>query len=62
MDDMQKGDVMSFTATPGKGLEVVVRGDVKGVIEDESFAKAFWSIWLGPEPPNTGLKEGLLGK
>jgi hypothetical protein len=62
MDDMQKGDMMSFTATPGRGLEVVVRGDVKGVIEDESFAKAFWSIWLGPEPPNTGLKEGLLGK
>ena len=61
MDDVVKGDTMSFTAIPGKGLEVSVKNETKGVIEDEAFAKAFWSIWLGPEPPNEGLKTGMLG-
>ena len=61
MEELVKGDTMSFTAIPGKGLEVTVKNETKGVIEDEEFAKAFWAIWLGPEPPNAGLKEGLLG-
>jgi len=56
-----KGDVMSFTTAPGKGLEVVVRGQTKGVIEDPAFASAFWSIFLGPKPPTDKLKDGLLG-
>lgn len=62
MEEMVAGDVMSFTAVPGAGLEVKVKGEVKGVIEDEAFAKDFWAIWLGPEPPNAGLKTGLLGQ
>jgi hypothetical protein len=62
MEDIVKGESMSFTAVPGKGLLVKVKGEVKGVVEDEAFAQAFWSIWLGPEPPNEGLKQGMLGR
>lgn len=62
MEEMVAGDTMSFTAIPGEGLEVKVKGQVKGVIEDEAFAKEFWAIWLGPKPPNAGLKTGLLGQ
>jgi hypothetical protein len=61
MEEMVKGDTMTFTSIPGKGLEVVVKEQRKGLIEDPAFAKAFWSIFLGPEPPNEGLKTGLLG-
>ena len=61
MEDVVKGDVMSFTAVPGKGLEVTIKGQSKGVIEDPAFASAFWSIFLGAKPPTASLKEGLLG-
>jgi hypothetical protein len=61
MEEMVRGDTMSFTSIPGKGLEVVVKEQRKGLIEDPAFAAAFWSIFLGPEPPNEGLKTGLLG-
>jgi hypothetical protein len=62
MEEMVAGDTMIFTAVPGAGLEVIVKDRVKGVIEDEAFARDFWSIWLGPKPPNAGLKTGLLGQ
>ena len=61
MEEMVKGDSMSFTYRPGAGLEVVVKNEVKGVIEDDTFAREFWSIFFGPEPPNEGLKQGMLG-
>lgn len=62
MEDVVAGDTMTFTAIPGQGLEVVVKDQRKGVIDDEEFARDFWSIWLGPSPPNAGLKTGLLGQ
>jgi hypothetical protein len=61
METMAKGDTMTFTAIPGKGLVVEVKGSEKGVIADEQFARDFWAIWLGPDPPNAGLKKGMLG-
>jgi hypothetical protein len=61
MEDMVAGDTMMFTAVPGKGLEVVVKDQAKGTIDDEEFAREFWAIWLGANPPNAGLKTGLLG-
>jgi len=62
MEDVVAGDTLTFTAVPGAGLEVKVKGQIKGVIEDEEFARDFWGIWLGPKPPNAGLKTGLLGQ
>jgi len=61
MVDMKSGQQLTFTHKPGAGIEVDVNGTVKGTIEGDDFAKAFLSIWLGPKPPNAGLKEGLLG-
>ena len=62
METMLQDDIMVFTAMPGQGLTVEVKGHSKGVIADDDFARDFWTIWLGPKPPNAGLKEGLLGK
>ena len=61
MGDMKSGQKLTFTHKPGAGIEVDVNGAVKGTIEGDDFAKAFLSIWLGAKPPNSGIKEGLLG-
>jgi len=61
MVDLVKGEEMVFTSVPGKGLRVEVKGEEKGVIEDEAFSKAFWSIFIGEKPPTDRLKQGLLG-
>lgn len=62
MSDMSEGDRMMFTFIPGTGIEVSVKGEVKGVIEGVDFACVFLSIWLGDNPPNSGLRTGLLGE
>lgn len=60
MVDLVKGDEMTFTSVPGKGLSVKVKGEHKGVIEDPVFSKAFWAIFIGEKPPTDALKKGLL--
>ncbi len=62
MADLGKGDLLAFTGIPGKGVTVAVKGEKKGEIPGDDFARALWGIWLGDSPPNPGLKEGLLGK
>ena len=61
MADLARGDVPAFTATPGRGVVVELRGRTMGTIEGDDFAAALFSIWLGPSPPNAALKAGLLG-
>ena len=61
MVDMRTGQRLTFIHKPGAGIQVDVNGAVKGTIKGDDFAKAFLSIWLGPNPPNPGLKTGLLG-
>jgi hypothetical protein len=61
MSEMKDGDEMMFTYIPEIGLQVSVRGTLMGTIEGADFASVFFSIWLGDDPPNRGLREGLLG-
>ena len=60
--DMKTGDVATMTYVPGVGTKVVVKGVEMGVIEGKDFAQALLAVWLGPNPPNQELKDGLLGK
>jgi hypothetical protein len=62
MSPMADGDRMTFTYIPGAGLEVSVKGEVKGIIEGSDFAGVFFAIWLGGSPPNRSLRDGLLGR
>lgn len=62
MEDVSKGDELVFTSVPGNGLQVEVKGQLKGVIDDEEFSRAFWSIFIGDKPPTEKLKRGLLGQ
>lgn len=62
MPKLEKGDTLAFINVPGEGVVVEINGKRKGVIDDADFARSLFSIWLGPNPPNPGLKRGLLGQ
>lgn len=59
---LKNGNSVTLTYVPGTGTEVRFGKKVKGTIEGEDFAKVLFAIWLGPSPPNSGLKKGMLGK
>ena len=59
--DMKTGQRLTFTYKPGTGIVVDIDGAIMGTVEGDDFSKAFLSIWLGPNPPNQKLKDGLLG-
>jgi hypothetical protein len=62
MDDLKKGDVMTFTYVPGTGTTADVKGQAKGPIAGKEFADALFKAWIGPKPgPGDGFKKGLLG-
>jgi len=61
MVDVKRGDTLAFTQIPGRGVVVEVKGQAKGTLAGGDFARALWGIWLGDQPPNPGLKKGLLG-
>ena len=62
VSDMAKGESLSVTYRPGTGVQVEIKGEAKGTVPGADFAQALFRIWLGPSPPNAGLKQGLLGK
>jgi hypothetical protein len=59
--DLLEGEQIVLTYLPGKGTEVSIKGAVRGTIEGADFMQALWSVWLGPKPVDTGLKQGMLG-
>ena len=61
MKDLGAGESMIYTYVPGRGLTVEVDDEIMGTIENPAFARAFFRLFVGREPPNTGLKAGLLG-
>ena len=64
MDDMRIGSVLTFAIQDSpllSQINVEIDGNRKGTIKGRDFVRPFLSIWLGKEPPNPGLKVGLLG-
>ena len=59
--DFKEGQTLSFANNPADGVAVELNGDARGTIKEANFAKALLAIWLGPNPPNDDLKDGLLG-
>ena len=60
LKDMKKGETMSVHFL-GDGVELVIRGQKMGSVGDKAFSHQLIRCWIGKNPPNSGLKEGLLG-
>lgn len=60
LPEFKDGDRFTLTYRPGTGVELKSKHNSIS-IEGADFARALFSIWLGKNPPNAGLKRGLLG-
>jgi hypothetical protein len=60
--DVQPGDRYALTYVPGKGTELTLNGEPRGVIDGAEFASVLFSVWIGQNPIDKGFKRQLLGK
>ena len=60
LKDMKKGETMAYRFM-ADGVEVMIRGQKAGKVGDKAFSHQLIRVWIGKNPPNTELKEGLLG-
>lgn len=56
----QKDDVISFTSTPGKGVDIAVNGVALGNIKDNTFFSMLLSTWIGKIPLSSDYRDSLL--
>lgn len=62
LEAVKPGDQMVFTYVPGTGSTFALNGKDKVTIAGPAFGQVLFSVWLGPKPPNTDLKKGMLGQ
>lgn len=60
LSDAEEGQRIQINLT-NAGVGVSVDGQDIGAVAGADFSRALLSVWLGPEPPNESLKEGMLG-
>lgn len=59
--DMEEGETVTITYVPGHGTEIAINGTPRGTIDGALFGVAIFRNFIGPRPPNRGLRTGLLG-
>lgn len=62
IETMKKGEELVVTYVPATGTTLSLRGKDKLTIPGLTFAQAVFSVWFGPKPPTSDLKNGMLGK
>jgi len=63
IDEIKAGSGIVFDWVPGKGTVLTIDGRQTGaVIAGEDFIAALLRVWLGEDPVQDDLKQGLLGK
>ena len=60
--DVRSSDQIVMSYFPAIGTQVMVKGQIKGIIPGQDFAKAFFAIWVGDHPVDERAKFQLLGK
>jgi hypothetical protein len=60
MEDVQSGDNLGLTFFPNH-VEVSIKNKPGTQLEGAEFSKILLASWLGQNPPNSELKEGMLG-
>jgi len=61
-EEARTGDVYDIIYSPGQGIRVYKKNQLRGAIQGAAFKKALFTIWLGGNPADKDLKEGMLGK
>jgi len=59
--DVRTGDTLTGVYRPGEGAEFFHQDRRLGSIDDTSFARAFFAIWLDPRTRAPRLREQLIG-
>jgi len=62
LESVKEGDEMVFTYVPDRGTTLAIRSEDKVTVPGQAFGQMLFSVWLGPKPPNAGLKKGILGQ
>jgi hypothetical protein len=62
MADVKSDETIVLTYLPESGTSVSVKGKDVVTIPGLAFARVLFSIWLGANPPNVGLRDGMLGR
>ena len=62
LEPVKEGDQMVFTYVPGTGTTLAINGQEKLTIAAPAFGPVLFSVWLGPKPPTTDLKKGMIGQ
>lgn len=59
---VEEGHTFAMEFVPGKGTQFFIQGEAQGQpIDDAEFFQMILRIWLGNDPVDMRLKEGLLG-
>jgi len=61
-EDVEPGDRYTLTYVPGRGTELALNGQPRGVIAGADFSSALFSIWLGDDPLDAKLRDQLLAR
>ncbi|MGY2258224.1 chalcone isomerase family protein [Pseudomonas sp. SDO55104_S430] len=59
--DVRAGDRITGVFMPGEGVRFYVGENLRHVVRDDAFAKAFFAIWLDPRTRDPQLRAQLLG-
>lgn len=62
IENVKKGDELAITYLPGKGTTVKTKSGKEANVEGKDFADALFAVWLGRDPVQGSLKDGMLGK
>lgn len=60
--DLKKGDDVVVTYVPGQGTSLESKSGAAARVEGKDFADALFSVWLGKQPVDEGLRDGMLGR
>lgn len=58
---VKRGDLVNIDYLPGKGTRVQINNVSKGIIAGDDFYQAVLKVWLGEQPADSSLKQGMLG-
>lgn len=58
--DVRAGDRFGLTWLPGRGTTLSLNGEELGTVEGEDFSAAYFGIWLGSSPIDSGMRTSLL--